>query len=276
MQAGPIKAFPVEELRRVMSVRGKSLAFESAKIEDMLLISTELGHGVACSVTGGIPESWSTFHFGCAQQALPASSRRIVAGAGTAVNVVLMALSWMRWRTSNTARGQIAAWIVFVINGLTSFGYLVFSAALNIGDWNSAGVLEGIAPSQVFRGVLAVVGVVGYYAVTRVAAAMLSPSLHGPDYVGDARRLSVTVWATTGIVSLLAAAMSGTDWRSTLGASIGVALGGNAGLLSVARFVTPSQAARSLVITPSYSLRLIATVAVAAFMTILGPGVALR
>lgn len=36
MQAGPIKAFPVEELRRIMSVRGKSLAFESAEIEDML------------------------------------------------------------------------------------------------------------------------------------------------------------------------------------------------------------------------------------------------
>ncbi len=36
MQAGPTQAFPVEELRRVMSVRGKSLAFEPAEIEDML------------------------------------------------------------------------------------------------------------------------------------------------------------------------------------------------------------------------------------------------
>jgi hypothetical protein len=235
-----------------------------------------LGHGVACSMTGGMPENWSTFHFGCAQQALSAASRRIVAGAGTAVNVVLMALSWMWWRTSSTARGRIAAWIVFVINGLTSFGYLVFSAAFDIGDWNSAGVLAEIAPSQVFRGVLAVVGALGYYAVIRVAAAMLSPSLDGPGYVRDARRLSVIVWATTGIVSLLAAAMSGPDWRSTVGASIGVALGGNAGLLSVARFVTASQAARSSVIDPSYSLRLTAIVAVAAFVTILGPGVALR
>ncbi|MDY6947277.1 MAG: DUF262 domain-containing protein [Pseudomonadota bacterium] len=36
MQAGPLEAFPVEELRRIMSVRGKSLAFERAEIEDML------------------------------------------------------------------------------------------------------------------------------------------------------------------------------------------------------------------------------------------------
>jgi len=36
MQAGPIQTFPVEELRRIMSVRGKSLTFEPAEIEDML------------------------------------------------------------------------------------------------------------------------------------------------------------------------------------------------------------------------------------------------
>jgi len=234
-----------------------------------------LGHGVACRAVGGIPEGWSTFHFQCAQQALPASARRIVAGAGTAVNIALMTFGWIWWRSSRSALGHVAAWIVFVVNGLTSFGYLLFSAAFDIGDWNSAGVLAGVAQVTASRAVLAAVGGLGYYAVIRVAASMLSPSLNGTDFAKDARRLSISVWATTGIVSLLAAMMAGADWRLTLGASLGVALGGNAGLLSVARFVTPSKPPRSWSIAPSYPLRFIAIAAVAAFVTILGPGLVL-
>lgn len=231
-----------------------------------------LGHGIACRAVGGIPEGWSTFHFQCAQQALPASAGRIVAGAGTVVNIALITLGWIWWRSSRSALGHVAAWIV---NGLTSFGYLLFSAAFDIGDWNSAGVLAGVAQATTSRAVLAAVGVLGYYAVIRAAASMLSPSLDGTDVGRDARRLSIIVRATTGIVSLLAAMMAGADWRSTLGASLGVALGGNAGLLSVARFVRPSKPPRSWSIAPSYPLRFIAIAAVAAFVTTLGPGLVL-
>ena len=36
METGPIEAFPTEEFRRVLAVRGKSLTFEAAEIEDMV------------------------------------------------------------------------------------------------------------------------------------------------------------------------------------------------------------------------------------------------
>lgn len=232
-----------------------------------------LGHGVACKAMGGVPTAWSTFHFECGRQAVSVAGWRLVSGAGTMVNIGLMALGWIWWRRSVIAGARLAAWVMFVVNGLTSFGYLIFSAVFGIGDWNATGVMTGVADPALARGVLAVIGVAGYYATIRASAMMLSPVLDGSDVVTTARRLCVTIWATTGAVSLLAALMAGADWRSTLGASMGVALGGNAGLLSIARFMVPSTTSQALVVRHNWLLRGAAVVVVVAFVTILGPGV---
>jgi hypothetical protein len=233
-----------------------------------------LGHGLACQAMGGIPAGWSTFHFDCASQAMAIGGRRIVAGAGTAINLVLMVIAWLWWRRDPRPAAKLAGWTMFVVNGLTSFGYLVFSAAFGIGDWNGAGVMAEVADPAMARGLLAVVGVAGYYAIVRGAARMLAAVVRGPAAVRETRRLTVTIWMTTGIVSLFAALAAGADWRSTLGASIGVALGGNAGLLSIARFVVPSTDASPVIALPKV-WRGVAIMAVAAFVLVLGPGVRL-
>ena len=234
-----------------------------------------MGHGLACTAMGGDPTNWSTFHFGCNQEAMSLWGGRIVAGAGTVVNVILAALGWLVWRGSGSLRGRLAGWIVFALNGLTTFGYLVFSAVFGIGDWNGRGVMAGVTDPVLARVALAVVGIAGYYAVVRVAAEMLSRLLHGADIAAQARRLAVTVLLTTGVTSLAAAVAAGSDWRSTIGASIGVALGGNAGLLSIARFVAPNAAAPATILPPSWPLRVAAVLVTVAFVAILGPGVAL-
>lgn len=235
-----------------------------------------LGHGLACKAMGGVPITWSTFHFECGRQSMDVVAARVVSGAGTMVNVGLMALGWFWWQRSFTAGGRLAAWIMFAINGLTMFGYLVFSAAFNIGDWNAAGVMAGVADTSLARGVLATVGVTGYYAIVRTSARMLSPMLNGPEVVPVARRLCVTVWATTGAVSLIAALAAGAGWRLTLGASIGVALGGNAGLLSIARFVPLSAKPQNFAMGANCLLRGTAIIVVVAFVVILGPGLQLQ
>lgn len=234
-----------------------------------------MGHGLACAAMGGDPSNWSTFHFACNQQEMSTWGGRIVAGAGTAVNICLAALGWLGWLWSGSARGRLAGWIVFALNGLTSFGYLVFSAAFGIGDWNGNGVMAGVADPALARGVLAAVGIAGYYAVVRLAAGMLGRMFDGRDIVAQARRLAVIVWMTTGVISLAAALAAGTDWRSTIGASIGVALGGNAGLLSVTRFATPTATAPLTALSPNWSLRVAAILATVAFVAILGPGMEL-
>ena len=234
-----------------------------------------MGHGLACWAMGGVPTAWSTFHFECGRQAMSIAKWRVVTGAGTMVNIGLMALGWVWWRRADTAGGRLTAWSMFVVNGLTSFGYLIFSAAFGIGDWNAAGVMAGVADASLARVVLAVFGIAGYYTIVRASAKMLSQILNGPSIVVDARRLSVTIWATTGIVSLVAALAAGAGWRSTLGASIGVALGGNAGLLSIARFMVPSATSRMLLMGYNWPLRGAAIIVVAAFTAILGPGVSL-
>lgn len=231
-----------------------------------------MGHGLACKAMGGVPTAWSTFHFACDRQSMSIAGWRLVSGAGTMVNVGLLALGWVWWRRGSTTGTRLAAWIVFAVNGLTSFGYLIFSAAFGIGDWNGAGVMAGMPDASLARGVLAAVGIAGYYVIVRVSAAMLSRMLDGPDRVTAARRLSITIWATTGAVSLIAALTAGADWRSTLGASIGVALGGNAGLLSVARFLVPSSTSQPPVMEKNWLLRGAAIIVVVAFAAILGPG----
>lgn len=234
-----------------------------------------MGHGLACKAMGGVPITWSTFHFECERQSMTAAGARIVSGAGTMVNIGLMALGWVWFQRSVAAGAQLAAWIMFVINGLTTFGYLIFSAAFNIGDWNAAGVMAGVADPSLARTVLAVAGVAGYYAVVRVSARMLSSLLSGPDIVPVARWFTLTVWATTGAVSLFAALAAGADWLSTLGASIGVALGGNAGLLSIARFMMPPATSQTLVMAVNWPLRGAAIIIGVAFVAILGPGLKL-
>jgi hypothetical protein len=234
-----------------------------------------VGHGLACTAMGGHPSNWSTFHFGCDPRAMSLWGGRIVAGAGTAVNVILAALGWLVWRGSGSLRGRLAGWIVFALNGLTTFGYLVFSAVFGIGDWNGRGVMAGVTDPVLARVALAVVGIAGYYAVVRLAAGMLSRMLDGSDVAAKARRCAVIVWMTTGVISLAAAMAAGSDWRSTIGASIGVALGGNAGLLSMGRFVKPTAAASVTTLSPSWLLRVAAIVGTVAFVAILGPGIAL-
>lgn len=231
------------------------------------------GHGLACLAVGGEPLRWSTFHFGCGQGDESVWDRRIVASAGSLVNLVLSAIGWAWWRASRSTWARLAAWIVLVLNGLTAFGYLVFSAAFDIGDWNRAGVLLDIVDVRLTRGVLAIVGVAGYAAVVRGAARLLSRTGAGDGATLTTRRVTMTVWATTGLVSLLAALMSGSDWHSTAGAAFGVALGGNAGLLTIARFSAPT-----LAFPPNqrWGVRMAAVAAVTVFVAVVGPGIALR
>lgn len=262
----------------------KRLSAASSPIPDIAALSAlawvaaaalheSAGHGLACLAVGSEPLRWSTFHFGCGQADGSVWARRIVAGAGSIVNLLLMILGWAWWRRSGSAWTRLAAWIVLVLNGLTAFGYLVFSAALDIGDWNRAGVLLGVADARLARGLLAVVGLAGYAAVVGVAARLLTRTGAVDGTVVVMRRVVMLVWGTTGLVSLLAALMAGADWRSTAGAALGVALGGNAGLLTIARFSGPT-----LVLPPARrrGLRLVAVAVVAAFIVILGPGVSLR
>jgi len=234
-----------------------------------------LGHGAACAALGGDPTSWSTFHFGCARGSMSLGDHRLVSAAGTAVNMALAVIGYAWWRGAERPLASTAAWTLFVVNALTSFGYLVFSAALGVGDWNTAGVMVGVPDPLRSRLLPGVVGVVGYYAVIRLAASMMARQTDGAVTRLEARRLCVVVWLSVGAVSLLAGAAAGAGWQATLGAALGAALGGNAGLLSVPRLVPPGRAGNVAGRTRCPLLWTAAAIAVAAFVIVLGPGVPL-
>ncbi|WP_380785514.1 hypothetical protein [Sphingomonas sp. R86521] len=102
---------------------------------------------------------------------------RFVSGAGTLVNIGLATLGWIWWRLGEAPGARLAGWILVVINGLTSFGYLIFSAAFGIGGWNGASVMAGVVAASLARGVLALVDIGGYYAIVRASARMVSGPL---------------------------------------------------------------------------------------------------
>lgn len=138
---------------------------------------------------------------------------------------------------------------MFAINGLTGLGYLVFSVVFGISDWNGRGVMAAVTDPVLARVALTAVGIPGYYAVVRFPRKCCR-MLNSADVAAQPR-------------------------RSTIRASIGVALGGNAGLLRIGRFVAPTAAAWATTFSPSWLLRMAVVLGPTVFVAILGPGIAL-
>lgn len=69
--------------------------------------------------------------------------------------------------------------------------------------------------------------------------------------------------------------VAGVDWRSTMGRTMGVGWSGNAGLLSIARLLTPSSASPTQVMEEKWFQSTAALVTVVVFATIRLPGLRL-
>ena len=236
------------------------------------MVHEVLGHGVACALTGVRALSLSTV-------ALQTDSgNRFVAAAGSIANVAagLLALTlFRRGKTFGAARYFL--WLFAAINLLNGTGYLLFSGALDFGDW--AVVIAGLEPHWVWRAVLVMTGAVLYVAAVRlVAARVIPPVQRGEIDRLEMPRLVFPAYVAGGLLFIAGAALNRISPGLILTSGVSSGFGAMAGLALVPKLVEKGTKESAAVATPlRFNLAWIVAgmIAAVAFVAILGPGVRL-
>lgn len=129
------------------------------------MIHEGLGHGGACLLVGGRPRMLNAVFFQCDESGLARSAIRVVAAAGSILNLIaacgFRAIEDFSNRLSPSARYFL--WLLTAVNVLMAFGYLLFSGIGGVGDW--AAVIDGLPGALALRVVEIAVGGVLYFVV---------------------------------------------------------------------------------------------------------------
>lgn len=236
------------------------------------MVHEVLGHGLACVLTGVQALSLSTVAL------QTGTSNRFVASAGSIANVIagLLAMQLVRGgRGFGAARYFL--WLFGALNLLNGTGYLLFSGALDFGDW--AVVIAGLEPHWAWRAVLVVSGAVLYVAAVRLIVANVIPLVQR----GEMDRLEMPrfvfpAYVAGGLLFIAGAAFNRISPGLILTSGVSSGFGAMAGLASVPRLVERGTKESAAVATPlGFNLAWIVAgvLAAAAFVAILGPGVRL-
>jgi hypothetical protein len=121
-----------------------------------------VGHGGACILLGGDPISFSTAYFDCDSTNVSDAGRRIIASAGSIINILAGLVGWILLKRlkgrSNTVRYFL--WLFMTVNLLTGTGYPLFSGVIGVGDW--VVVIKGIEPFWIWRTMIILLGLILY------------------------------------------------------------------------------------------------------------------
>ena len=168
-----------------------------------------LGHGGACAALGGDPVAVSTAYFDCGTEGLDFSAHRLIAAAGSIVNVVtgLGCLLLLRRATLGGDSVRFFVWLSMAVNLLTGTGYLLFSGALSVGDW--VVVVEGLQPVWLWRLLLIGAGALLYLACIWILLVELNKLLgESDDRIRQAAGHSVVPFVTGSSTSTIGAVLN--------------------------------------------------------------------
>jgi len=202
---------------------------------------------------------------------------RVVSAAGTTANIgagVLAFVLLAQVRRFDPLRYFL--WL-FGFVSLMNSGYLVFSAALNSGDW--AVVISGLNPPWAWRIGMAVVGMILYRVAVGVAAsAMVTWLKKGELRPGDLPRLIWLPYFAGGVLMVTASAFNPVGPRFILISGIGGSFGLTWGLMLLPRILADYQDQR---VAATNHLRLerawigLAIIVAIGFIGVFGPGIRL-
>ena len=121
-----------------------------------------VGHGGATVMVGGKILSLSTAYLEHDLSTAGEQGHRIVAAAGTIVNILAGLLFWIMLRGLKSKISGLSyfMWLSMTVNLLTGTGYFLFSGAAGIGDWNE--VIKGLQGYWLWRIVLIISGIILY------------------------------------------------------------------------------------------------------------------
>lgn len=131
-----------------------------------------LGHGLATLITGGKLVALTT----CYVNSAGGSERWIPAGGGlanVAVGMIALALALLSILPRPSPQLRYFLVLVAAFNLFFATGYPVYSGIAAFGDW--AAVISGLAPAWLWRTLLAIIGVAGYYLSMRFVARAIHP-----------------------------------------------------------------------------------------------------
>lgn len=233
------------------------------------------GHGGACLAFGRHVREWGAFYLDCDTQGARPAVGRLVAAAGSTMNLVtaIVAAAMKRATPATMPRARFFWWLLFAVSGFDWAGYYFFSGVSGIGDWGQDGVFAGVRGWGLWRVLLGLGGFVLYWAWAIVAMRRLA-KLTGADDAGrrQARLLSWTSYFTIGCVAFAIGLMNPVGWFILLASAVASSFGGPSGLLwgpSLIRQGAP--AAQPLAIARSWGWIVVAAAMVLAEGLILGP-----
>src|SRR5690349_853016 len=202
----------------------------------LLTMSHELvGHALTCVATGHQPSQLGAYYVECSGDT--GWSRRLVAMAGTIVDVLLAGIGFALWRHARRPLPRLVWWIVFTVKGMVAAGYWMFSGLTNLGDWGPAAG-GGIGPLPwpwAWRALMFLLGLAAYIGVTRKAIAMMAAMLGGGDDARLAQRtIATTIYIVGGVAAVLVSLFNPVGIVITLVSAVASSFGGTAGLFNVA------------------------------------------
>ena len=210
------------------------------------VLSTQLheagGHGGACLATGRRAVAWGAFYFDCDTKLAPLWIGRVVAAAGSTLNLVAAALAALALRATPARRPHLRVfwWLLAALNGFQWAGYFLFSGISGIGDWGDSpdGVFFQVAGWPAWRVLLAVGGGLLYWLIARLAVRTLA-GVTGADDVGrrDAMRISLVSYAAIGAVALVIGLMNPVGVYVLLASAVASSFGGPSGLAWAPRYM---------------------------------------
>jgi len=231
-----------------------------------------LGHAVACVATGHQPSQLGAYYVEC--PGTQGWSSRIVAMAGTCVDVVLAVLAYLAWRRLRRPLPRLTAWAVFAVKGMVAAGYWMFSGVTNLGDWGPdvGGGLGPLPWPWLWRVGLFVVGLVAYIQIVRAAIRMLAVMLGGGDQAARTKRqIAMTLYVVGGVSALLVGLFNPLGMVITLTSAVAASFGGTAGLFNVAYSRRPDLPGQDFQIGRAPVLMVFGVLMTAAFAVALGP-----
>ncbi|KRE98606.1 hypothetical protein ASG87_14540 [Frateuria sp. Soil773] len=235
-----------------------------------------LGHALACVATGHRPTQLGAYYVECSVHT--GWSGRIVAMAGTGMDVLLAGAAFVLWRRAERPLPRLAWWIVFTVKGMVAAGYWMFSGLTNLGDWSTAAV-DGIGPLPwpwAWRVLMFAVGLAVYVGVTRKAIAMMASMLGGGESSWRAQRtIALTLYFVGGAAALLVSLFNPLGIAITLMSAVASSFGGTAGLFNVAYARRRTLPPTPFAVGRHAAIMVAGALVTVAFAAVLGPGITL-
>ena len=204
------------------------------------------------------------------------SDSRLVAAAGTLVNLAAALVFWLLLRAAGKASPATRFFLLILtaFNLFSGTGYFFYSGVTNFGDWEQ--VIRGLHPYWAFRTMLIVVGIAAYYAAVLVIGTSIVHSL-GVARTNHVRirRLMMLPYFTALILEGGAALLNPLGVKFVFVSALAATAGADVAMLWLQYYIPKSTmpGPDSSIIPRSYPWIIVAVLLAAAFITILGPGI---